>query len=50
MSELNECLVLQTPGAMVGGTSKKLNNFVGIVTDMKEKPIINLHFLTNMVI
>lgn len=30
MSELNQCLVLQTPGAMVGGTGKKLNNFVGI--------------------
>lgn len=30
MSELNQCLVLQTPGVMVGGTGKKLNNFVGI--------------------
>lgn len=30
MNKLNQCLVLQTPGAMVGGTGKKLNNFVGI--------------------
>lgn len=30
MNEVNQCLVLQTPGAMVGGTGKKLNNFVGI--------------------
>lgn len=30
MSEVNQCLVFQTPGAMVGGTGKKLNNFVGI--------------------
>lgn len=30
MSEVNQCLILQTPSAMIGETGKKLNNFIGI--------------------